>query len=91
MAEQAAAETQRDRPRLAHHGERRDEVEHDVVVVAGIERDAVLGAGLGNAAQHVERAVAIERRDLDGDDVVDRGEPGPEIGVEWMPPTAGCR
>ena len=55
-------------------GERRDQVEHDVVVVAGVERDAVLGAGVDDAAHHVERAVAIERRDLDRDDVVDRGE-----------------
>jgi hypothetical protein len=49
-----------------------------VVVVAGVERDAVLGAGLQHAAQHVERRVAVERRDLDRRDVPDRREAPPE-------------
>ena len=35
-----------------------------------------------DAAHHVERAVAVERRDLDRHDVVDRREAGPEIGAE---------
>ena len=78
VAEQAAAEAHGDRPAVAHRGERRDEIEHDVVVVAGVERDAVFGAGLDDAAHDVERAVAVERRDLDRDDVLDRGEAGPE-------------
>ena len=71
--------------------ERRDEVEHDVVVVAGVERDAVLGARRDDAAHDVERAVAVERRDLDRDDVVDRGEARPERAPRSRPPTAGCR
>ena len=49
-----------------------------MVVVAGIERDAVGGAGLDHAAHHVERAVAVERRDLDRDHVLDRREAPPE-------------
>ncbi len=62
------------------------QVEHDVVVVAGVERDPIGGAGLDDAAHHVERAVAVERRDLDGDDVLDRREAPPE-----RRPAARCR
>ena len=58
--------------------ERRHQVEHDVVVVAGVERDAVGGTGLDHAAHHIERAVAVERRDLDRHDVLDRREAAPE-------------
>ena len=38
---------------------------NDVIVVAGIERDAVGRARFDHAAHHVERTIAIERRDLD--------------------------
>ena len=55
------------------------QVEHDVVVVAGVERHAVLGARRDDAAHDVERAVAVERRHLDRDDVVDAGEATPEL------------
>ena len=57
--------------------ERRQQVEHDVVVVAGVEGD-VVAAGLGDGADHVERLVAVERGDLDRDDALDLGEPPPE-------------
>src|SRR5665213_3989952 len=53
-----------------------------MVVIAGIERDAVERAGSSDAAQHVEGAVTVEWRDLDGDDVVDHGKTPPEIGAE---------
>src|SRR5581483_7699633 len=33
-------------------------------------------------AQHVERTIAVERRDLDGDDIADLGKAPPEIGAE---------
>ena len=56
---------------------RREQVEHDVVVVAGVERD-VVAAGLGDGADDVERLVAVEGGDLDGDDVLDLHEPPPE-------------
>ena len=69
----------RHRLAVALHRERREQVEHDVVVVAGVERDAVLGARGHHAADHVERAVAVEGRHLDRDDVVDRGEAAPEL------------
>jgi hypothetical protein len=50
---------------------------HDAVVVAGVERD-VIASGLDHRADDIERLVAVERRDLDGDDVVDFGEAAPE-------------
>ncbi len=79
VAEQPALDAHASTARpFADSDERREQVEHDVVVVAGVERDAVGGAGLDHAAHHVERAVAVERRDLDGDDVLDRREAAPE-------------
>ncbi len=50
-----------------------DEVGDDGVVVAGVEGD-VVPAGVDDGADHVERLVAVERGDLDGDDVGDLGE-----------------
>ena len=58
--------------------ERRHQIEHDVVVVAGVERDAIGGACLDDPANHIERAIAVERRDLDRHDVLDRREAPPE-------------
>ena len=78
MAEQAADEAQLARLGAERHGE----VEHDVVVVAGVERDPVLRARGRDAVHDVERAVAVERRDLDPDDVLDRGEALPEVARE---------
>ncbi len=71
VAEQAAAEIGAGGDAVVAQVERQREIEQDVIVIAGIERDAVERAGGGDAAQHVERAVAVERRDLDGDDIVD--------------------
>ena len=45
--------------------ERHGQVEHDVVVVAGVERDPSWRPPLGDAVDDVERPVAVERRDLD--------------------------
>ena len=36
-----------------------------MIVIAGVEGDAVSRAGLEHAAQHIERGVAVEGRDLD--------------------------
>src|SRR5437867_22503 len=59
MAEQAAAKADGHRLAVAHDGERRHEVEDDVVVIAGIERDALLGARRDDAAEYIERAIAV--------------------------------
>ena len=79
MAEQPAANMDAGGDALVAQVERQHEVEQDMIVIAGIERDAVQRAGGGDAAQHVERAIAVERRDLDGDDIVDRRKAPPEL------------
>ena len=91
MAEQAAAEIGARGHALVAQIERQREIEQDVVVIAGIERDAVERAGGRDAAQDVERAVAVERRDLDGDDVVDLAKRRQKSALRITPPTAGCR
>ena len=53
-----------------------------MVVIPGIEGDAVFRAGFDDAADGIEGAVAVERRDLDRHHVVERGEPAPEGGPE---------
>src|ERR1700744_2294853 len=53
-----------------------------MVVIAGIERDAVERTGGCDAAQHVERAIAVEGSYLDGDDIVDCRKAPPEIRAE---------
>ena len=78
MAEQSALEAQCHFAIAGAHHHRRHEISDDVIVVAGVERDAILGMGLGNADRDIERAIAVERRHLDRHDVVDGGEPRPE-------------
>src|ERR1700704_2508476 len=82
VAEQAAAEIGTRGDALVAQIERQREVEQDMVVIAGIERDAIERARGGYTAQDVERAVTIERRDLDGDDIVDSCKTPPEIRAE---------
>src|ERR1041385_6001609 len=62
--------------------ERQHEIEQDVVVIAGIERDAVERARARDAAQHVEGAIAVERRDFYGNDIVDCRKTFPEVRAE---------
>src|SRR5215813_1319614 len=83
VAEQPSLDADGVRHALDHDRERRNEVEDDVVVVAGIERDPVGCAGLDYASQDVEGAVAVERRNLDGDYVLDRGESALERDRKW--------
>src|SRR4051812_9317859 len=60
--------------------ERSDEVEQDMIVVAGIEGDSVLRLSCDNAANDIQCPVAVERRDLYSDDIVDLGKTAPEGG-----------
>jgi hypothetical protein len=78
VPEQAAADAHRDALAAARHHEGLQQVEHDVVVVAGVERDALLGAGGDDTTHHVERAVAVEGRHLHRHHVVDGREALPE-------------
>ena len=73
MAEQSAD----DAAFLARESIRREEIGHDVVVVARVESD-VVAAGFKDRADDVEGAVAVERRDFDGDEAGDVGEGTPE-------------
>src|SRR3954453_17535241 len=73
MPEQAA----HDAPVFVGEAVRREQVEHDVVVITGVERD-VVAARVGDGADNVDGLVPVERRDLYGDDVLDLGEPSPE-------------
>jgi len=82
MTKQAAAEIGSRRYALFAKVVRQGQIEQDVVIIAGVECNAVKRAGGADAAQHVERPVAIERRDLNGDDIVDRGKASPEISAE---------
>src|SRR5436305_7645194 len=63
--------------------ERQREVEQDVIVIAGIERNAIERARSGYAAQHVQRAIAIKRSNLDGDDVVDLRKAAAELRAQY--------
>ena len=67
------------------------QVGDDVVVVAGVEGDALLGAGRHHAECHVERLVAVERGDLDGDHVLEAAKRVQKLRESGMPPTAVCR
>ncbi len=91
MSEQAALDAQHRLAAVRADDERRDQVEDDVVVVAAIERDAVGGAGLDHAAHDVEGAVAVERRDLDRDDVLDGREAAPERHRQHQPADGGLQ
>ena len=82
MAEQPALDAHRNGLAVAHEAPGRDQVEQDVIVVAGVEGHALLGAGLDDAPHHVQRAVAAEGRDLDRHHVLQRGEAAPEGGSE---------
>ena len=77
VAEQAADDPALDRHAVAREPERRHQIAHDGVVVAGVERD-VVAARVDDGADDVERLIAVERRDLDGDDAGNLGEAAPE-------------
>ena len=85
MAEQATLEAQGHLAVAGAHDHRRHQIGHDVIVVAGVEGDALLGMGGGNTEADVQRAVAVERRHLDRHDIVDRGEAGPEFARQLDP------
>ena len=66
----------------------REQIHHDVIIIACIQRD-ILAARLSNGANHIQRLIAVERRDFDGDDILNFGKPAPE-GVRENAP-ADCR
>src|SRR5262249_27204666 len=60
------------------NAQRRDEVGHDMIVIAGIERNALLRPGRYHAEGNIERLVAIEGGDLDCNHVLYGGKARPE-------------
>ena len=63
---------------FASDSKRSEKVGDDIVVVAGIKRD-VIATGINHSTHHIKSLVAVERRDLDGDDVLDFRKPTPEV------------
>src|ERR1700731_116526 len=69
MAQKATHDAARFRPLSDSKNLRRDEIHHNIVIVAGIERD--VASRLRHGPHNIERLVAIERSNLNGDYVID--------------------
>ena len=82
VAQQATLDAHGNGFAIAHERERRQEVQHDVVVIAGVKRHALFGLGGDHTANYIKRAVAVEWRHLDGHHVVDFAEAPPEINAK---------
>src|SRR5256885_2063554 len=77
MAEEAPNDAALDLFAVDVKNVRSEQVHHDVVVVAGVERN--VAAGFGDGADDVKSLVAIEGSDFDGGDIFDFGKLAPEI------------
>ena len=77
MAEEAPNDAALDLFAVDVKNVRSEQVHHDVVVVAGVERN--VAAGFGDGADDVKSLVAIEGSDFDGGDIFDFGEFAPEF------------
>jgi hypothetical protein len=65
----------------AIESERRQQVDDDVVVIAGVEGD-IIATGLDHRLDDVNRLVAVEGGDLHADDFRDLRKLAPEAGGE---------
>ena len=88
MAEQAARETHASP--VSSGWIRRQQVAHDRVVVARVERD-IGSTAVGHGAGDIQSAVAIEGRDFDRDDALDAEKRAPESSVEHPPAYGGLK
>ena len=59
----------------------RQQVRHDRIVISGVERH-IPSSAPRERRDDVERAVSIERSDLDGDDTFDVEQAAPEVLIE---------
>src|SRR5271168_5410401 len=66
-----------------------EQVINNVVVVAGVEGDIGGASGLHHRAHNVQRLIAIEWRDFNGNDIVNLREFAPE--AVWQGPSAYAR
>ena len=78
VAQQSAGHPQRHHLAPARKAIGRQQVRHDVVVIAGEQRDLALPPRIGHRAHHVQRGVPVERRDLDRHHLLDLDEAAPE-------------
>src|SRR6516162_198611 len=62
---------------IANETERRQQVEHDLIVITGIQGH-VLSPGVDNSPNHVQCLIAVEGRDLDRRDDIEFEEAPPE-------------
>src|SRR5436309_16025631 len=63
MAQQAAREADGPRPEFKN----REQVEQDVIIVSGVQRDLASPAGISNGPDNFDGLIAIEGSYLDGD------------------------
>src|SRR5690242_4101700 len=75
MAEQSANDTKPFATQIKFG----EEIDEDVVVIACIECDLLCATGLHNRTNHIKCLVSVERRDLDGHNVIDLRELPPEF------------
>src|SRR3954470_7525109 len=87
MAQQSANNAALGRFSNRFKTERRDQIDHDVVIVAGVKRDVVAPA-FNRGANHVNRLIPIEWRDFDRDDVFDLRKSPPK-GIAQETATGG--
>ena len=90
VAEEAADDAAFDGGAIHDEAIRREKVEEDVVVVAGVEGD-VVAAGFGDCANHIDGLVAAEGGDFDRGDILDFGEASPEGVGEGTSAGAGLK
>jgi len=79
MAEQPAIDPHFYFGVVARNSERGHQIEHDVVIVSGIKANAILGARRNDATDHIQRAITVERRDLDRYDLLNFSETAPKV------------
>src|SRR5215510_8955147 len=86
MAEQAPRETDRDAARGACVDPKlRQQISHDVVIIASIERDLPAPPAHRQRARHVEFLVAVERRNLYRRDIFYLEKLAPEAVIQSPP------
>src|SRR5215468_11426058 len=61
------------------------QIDHDIVVIAGVKRDFVTSAAVSQRARHIQCSITIERRDLYSRDVFDLEELAPEAVIQRPP------
>src|SRR5436190_1978096 len=78
MAQESADHPVNDGRAVAHDLVGREQVVHDVVVVASVESN-IVAAAFGNGADYREGAIAVEGGDLDCASVLDLAEAAPKF------------